>query len=211
MPKFLPVFPLKLVAYPAEQLNLHIFEPRYRELVQECVDEKKNFGIPSFIGERVAEMGTEMEILSVEKTYEDGRMDIRTRGVGIFKILEFLKEVPDKQYSAAIVNDFETNMDTDTKVASALFGYLRQFQDLVKVQKPRYEKPSEIKSYEVAHLVGMSVEQEYELLTYASEKERQQYIVAHLKKVIPVVMETERTKELAKLNGHFRNEIPPKF
>jgi Lon protease-like protein len=48
MQKFLPLFPLNLVAFPLEDLNLHIFEQRYRDLINECLDEGKTFGVPVF-------------------------------------------------------------------------------------------------------------------------------------------------------------------
>ena len=88
MPKFLPVFPLSLVAFPGERLNLHIFEPRYKQLIQDCQDEGKTFGIPAYIDDHLNEFGTEMELTSIEKVYEDGSMDIKTRGVQVFRVLE---------------------------------------------------------------------------------------------------------------------------
>lgn len=211
MPKFLPIFPLALVAYPGEHLNLHIFEPRYKELIGECLKEEKTFGIPSVVGEQIKDYGTEMELLSIDKVYPDGKMDVRTRGLRVFKVLELVKKIPEKKYSAAIVSEPDNIMDADVKVSSALFGYLKQVQDLLNVHKPKYEKPSEIVSFDIAHRIGMSVEKEYELLMYTSEIERQRYIIGHLRNIIPVLLETERTKSLAKLNGHFRSEIPPKF
>ena len=84
MSKFLPLFPLQLVVFPGEKLKLHIFEPRYKQLVGECRDEKMTFGLPAFFDGRVAEYGTEMRLLTIFKTYDDGRMDIMTEGVAAF-------------------------------------------------------------------------------------------------------------------------------
>src|SRR3954462_7223122 len=105
---FIPIFPLSLVAYPGEQLNLHIFEPHYIQLVNECFVTKKPFGIPVVIKEQVQDFGTLMEITQVVKEYEDGKMDIITRGITIFRVLEVIKEVPDKLYYGAIV-DYPAN------------------------------------------------------------------------------------------------------
>ena len=58
MTNFIPIFPLGVVVFPGEQLNLHIFEPRYRQLIQDCFGEKRSFGIPIVLKNNVSEMGT---------------------------------------------------------------------------------------------------------------------------------------------------------
>src|SRR5438067_144361 len=98
MTNFIPIFPLALVVYPGESLNLHIFEPRYRQLIKDCLDNKKPFGIPPVIKEDVHEYGTLLEIAEVSKTYDNGEMDIKTRGIKVFRILEVIRSVPDKLY-----------------------------------------------------------------------------------------------------------------
>ena len=104
MTNFIPIFPLAIVVYPGETLNLHIFEPRYKELVLECVAGKKSFGIPTVINGKVGETGTLVCVKEIVKTYENGEMDIVTCGTAVFRILEIIKLVPDKLYSGAIVN-----------------------------------------------------------------------------------------------------------
>src|SRR5690349_19282975 len=104
MTNFIPIFPLSIVVFPGEKLNLHIFEPRYKQLISDCVSSQKPFGIPTVLKENVAEMGTLVQIKEVSKVYEDGRMDIKTEGIAVFKILEVIKELPEKLYSGAIVN-----------------------------------------------------------------------------------------------------------
>ena len=88
--RLLPLFPLNLVAFPGEKLNLHIFEPRYRQLVRDCFTDDLTFGITPYLNESVQELGTEMRLLSVEKTHAGGEMDIRTQAVGIFPGAEIL-------------------------------------------------------------------------------------------------------------------------
>lgn len=67
MQKFIPIFPLNLVAYPGEKLNLHIFEPRYIQLINECNTEGKTFGIPVVNNKELLEYGTEMKLEKVQK------------------------------------------------------------------------------------------------------------------------------------------------
>ena len=103
MTNFIPIFPLGIVVYPGEQLNLHIFEPKYKQLIGDCYSTGKPFGIPAVIDNKMAEMGTLVQVKEITKTYEDGRMDIKTEGLEVFKLLELILELPDKLYSGAIV------------------------------------------------------------------------------------------------------------
>ncbi|MEI2740709.1 MAG: LON peptidase substrate-binding domain-containing protein [Chitinophagaceae bacterium] len=104
MTNFIPIFPLGIVVYPGENLNLHIFEPRYKQLIAECHTAKKPFGIPTVIQNKVQEFGSMVEITELSKVYDNGEMDIKTKGIKVFRILEVIQEIPDKLYSGAIVN-----------------------------------------------------------------------------------------------------------
>src|SRR5258707_13089673 len=104
MTNFIPIFPLGIVIYPGEMVNLHIFEPRYKQLVNECHAEGKPFGIPTVIENHLNEMGTLVKITEVVKVHDNGVMDIRTQGLRVFRVLELIKSVPDKLFSGAIVN-----------------------------------------------------------------------------------------------------------
>src|ERR1043166_7794809 len=104
MTNFIPIFPLGIVVYPREQLNLHIFEPRYKQLITECFEQKKPFGIPTVIENKLQDFGSLVYITEITATQENGEMDIKTRGEKVFRILEIIREIPDKLYSGAIVN-----------------------------------------------------------------------------------------------------------
>ena len=78
MTNFIPIFPLGIVVFPNESLNLHIFEPRYKQMIQECMEQKKMFGIPTVIAQKIGELGTLVRIKEISKTYENGEMDIKT-------------------------------------------------------------------------------------------------------------------------------------
>jgi Lon protease-like protein len=94
MTNFIPIFPLGVVVYPDEKLNLHIFEPRYKQLIVECFGQKKLFGIPAVIENKLKEYGALVEITELSKVYDNGEMDIKTKGVRTFRMLELLKEIP---------------------------------------------------------------------------------------------------------------------
>jgi Lon protease-like protein len=205
MTNFIPIFPLGIVVYPGENLNLHIFEPRYKQLVTECYAEKKSFGIPSVIEEQVQDYGTLVNITEMAKIEENGEMDIRTTGVKVFRILEIIKEVPDKLYSGAIVNYPDNHEEGNSEMMGVVIKSIRELHKMLKVTKDFKKRDTELSTYDVAHHLGLSLEEEYEFLALMDERQRQEYLKRHLKKVIPLVAEMELLKKKIKLNGHFKN------
>jgi hypothetical protein len=205
MTNFVPIFPLSIVVYPGEDLNLHIFEPRYEQLIAECIVEKKPFGIPAVIGNNMNELGTLVEITEVSKMYDNGEIDIKTNGKKIFRILEVIKEIPGKLYGGAIVN-YPKNVEFGNRLLmKKVIKSIRELHKLLKVSN-KFNKPEEdLWSYDVAHHAGLSLDEEYEILGLMNELQRQEYLKRHLARVVPVVAEMETLKEKIKLNGHFKN------
>lgn len=204
MTNFIPIFPLGIVVFPGEKLNLHIFEPRYKQLVTDCFAEAKPFGIPTVLDNAMNELGTLLEITEIVAIHADGKMDIRTNGLQIFKMLETVKALPDKLYSGAIVT-YPVNDERlkNTLMVKVLEG-IRELHKLLNVTKDFKKEDEFLTSYDVAHHVGLTIEQEYELLGLLREDHRLQYLKRQLNKVIPVVTGIENLKEKIQLNGHFR-------
>lgn len=205
MTNFIPIFPLGIVVYPGEELNLHIFEPRYKELITDCRDNKKLFGIPSVINNKVNEMGTLMELVEITKQYDNGEMDIKTKGQRVFRILEVIKSLPDKLYSGAIVNYPDNEEKGNRTLMRNVIKAIRQLHAILKVNKDFKKPDEELWSYDIAHHAGMSLEEEYELLQLLHELQREEYLKQHILKVLPVVSEMEVLKSRIQLNGHFKN------
>jgi Lon protease-like protein len=202
---FIPIFPLGIVVYPGEDLNLHIFEPRYKQLIAECQAAKKPFGIPTVIDNKMQDYGSLVEITELSKLHDNGEMDIKTKGIKVFRILEVIKEVPEKMYSGAIVNYPSTHEKGNTEVMRKLMNSIRDLHGMLKVNKDFKKKENDIRCYDVAHHIGLSLQEEYELLSLLDERQRQEYLKRHLAKVIPMVAGMELLKEKIKLNGHFKN------
>lgn len=204
MTNFIPIFPLGVVVFPGEQLNLHIFEPRYKQLIRECFDQKKPFGIPTVLGDQLKDFGTLVGVASIQHEYDDGKMDITTTGLSVFRMLEVVKQIPDKLYSGAIVNYPPNEEVILPDTASVIAQAIRELHRLLGVNKP-FTKPDEyLTSYDMAHHAGMNVEEEYEMLQLMRENQRLEFLRRHLSKVLPVVKDMEKLKEKIKLNGHFR-------
>jgi uncharacterized protein len=205
MTNFIPIFPLGIVVYPGESLNMHIFEPRYKQLITECQTTGKLFGIPSVINNRLQEYGTLISVQEITTVHPNGEMDIKTRGEKVFRILEVIKEIPEKLYSGAIVS-YPDNYDRgNPEIMRRMMNSIRELHRMMNVQKDFKKTDTELSSYDIAHHIGLSLEEEYELLHLMDERQRQEYLKRHLTKVIPMVAEMEKLKEKIKLNGHFRN------
>jgi len=205
MTNFIPIFPLSIVVYPGEDLNLHIFEQKYKQLIKECFRQKKPFGMPVVIDNKVTELGTLVNILEISKMYDSGEMDIKTRGQKVFRVLEIINEVPDKLYSGAIVSYLANSTHGKTLLMSKVVAAIKELHKLLNVTKPFRKNEELLTSYDVAHHAGLTLEQEYEFLSLTNELQRQEYLKRHLAKVLPVVAEMELLKEKIKLNGHFKN------
>jgi Lon protease-like protein len=206
MTNFIPIFPLNIIVYPGEAVNLHVFEPRYKQLITECISEKKVFGIPVVLNKKIEDYGTSIQVTELVKEYDNGEMDVRTKGTDVFRVLEVINPVPDKLYSGAIVNYPQNVMEQgDTGTARLILDEVRRLYTLLEVQEKFPVHKTSMISYEIAHFIGLSKEQEFELLNIFTEIQRLEYIRRHLSKLIPVIKELEQVKARVQMTGHFRN------
>jgi Lon protease-like protein len=155
--------------------------------------------------------GTELKLIEISHTYPDGKMDIKTEGLKIFKVLQFEKSYENKLYPAGKIEYID---DDPTGEALKNYDILEKLKELFLIMKITKEVPKlddNFTSYQIAHLVGFSLQQEYHLLSIASELERLDFIHDHLVNLIPVVKQMENLRRRAEMNGHFKNIIPPEF
>jgi len=204
MTNFIPIFPLNIVVFPGEKLNMHIFEARYKQLINDCVEQKKAFGIVSATNGKLREFGTLINVEEISKRYDDGKLDIKTKATKVFFVLEIIKELPDKFYGGAIVN-YPNNLEhINAKLMSKILKDVRHLHKLLNVTKDFKKTDETLCSYDIAHHVGLSVNEEYEMLELLHENQRLEYIRRHIAKTIEVVTGVENLKDKIKLNGHFR-------
>ena len=205
MTNFIPIFPLELVLFPGENLNLHIFEPRYKQLINECIEEKKPFGLCPVIDGKITEMGTLVRVTELSETYDDGQMDIKTVGIMPFKILEVIKELPEKLYQGAIVSYPNFTKTGNSFLLSKVLNKLRKVHAHLMVKKDFGKPDLELSSFDIAHHAGLSIQDEYRLLELEQEIHRQEFLNRQLDKFLEVIKEMDTLKEKIKLNGHFKN------
>lgn len=206
---YLPLFPLQSVFFPGESVPLHIFEERYKQLIHDCRSEAVTFGIPVYINDRIA-YGTEVQLVEVVTTYDGGEMDVLCVARQVFKVLSFDNEMEGKMYAGGQVEFLDNINDGDIKAKKEV---LRKLEELYKLMAVPFTHvaPEKFNSYMLAHKMGLSFEQEHQLLQIARESERLKFIKSHLYGTVQVLKEVNRTKELIELNGHFKNFDPLDF
>lgn len=178
--QFLPLFPLDLVAFPGEQVPLHIFEPRYRQLISECDELGIHFGIVTLISGGASQIGTEMALERVLRTDTSGNMDVTTRGLRAFHLESFQHDVQGKLYSGGQVTFRRNDADVNEEVQTALVELYNRTRRRAGFRQGVVVPYPQNLSFVIGHDVGLSRSQELRMLAMTSEHERQVYLFQHL-------------------------------
>ena len=186
MSSLLPIFPLDLVLLPGVPLPLHIFEPRYKEMIAECLEQKKPFGIVRASEEGVADIGCTAEIVSVTKKYDDGRMDILTRGVERFEVLEVNEE---RAFLPAEISVLEDDDDEPARPAAPMVEQaVRLHAEIAKIggrRTLRTRRGAHNLSFLLAGSLPLDLDFKQNLLATLSETKRLEAVVGYLEAVLP--------------------------
>jgi Lon protease-like protein len=197
----LPLFPLDLVLFPASPLPLHIFEPRYREMISECLERKKLFGVVRAKEEGIAETGCTAEIISVLKKYDDGRMDIVTQGRERFEVVQISQERAFLQAEVIYLPD-EAGGATSQEQAQALALHA----EVMRLAGSRPADSAEIQEQQLSfHLAGslpLDLDFKQTLLEMRSETERVRAVIDFLGALLPNLRRTVHVRQKAGGNGH---------
>jgi Lon protease-like protein len=196
----LPLFPLDLVLFPGVPLPLHIFEPRYKEMVAECIHNKTPFGMVRAKKDTLAEIGCSAAILSIVKKYPDGRMDIITEGRQRFEILQVNQERPFLQGEVGFFED-EPSLVNKSDQATVVQLHEQLFQ--VLGQPPETDSPDNLLlSFRLTHELPVDLDFKQAMLEMKSESERISTLIEYYRATIPKVEKTLRVRDLASGNGH---------
>jgi ATP-dependent Lon protease len=206
------IFPLQLIAFPGEQLNLHVFEQRYRDLFNDLKANKSmTFGIPPVIKNEIHLLGTQLKLVEIVKQYPSGEMDVITEGIGIFSINKIFNPFWDKSYAGAnielLIDDEEFNLIKFEELQNLYEEFqamLTQRKEIISINPNRY-------SFQIAHYAGLNEEQKLALLATPSEEERQEIMINHFKLIMPSMRSIQETQTRIVANGHFKNLQSFKF
>ncbi len=197
----LPLFPLDVVLLPGAPLPLHIFEPRYKEMISECLEQKRPFGVVRAKEEGVAEIGCTAEIITVTKKYPDGRMDIVTQGHERFEIMNVNQERSFLQAEVLYLQD-----EPGSAAAEEIAQAVKLHGEIMTLAGAAPQKSSEIERSQVSfHLVGalpLDLDFKQTLLGMKSEAERVQAVVSYFEAILPNLRRAVHVRQKAGGNGH---------
>jgi Lon protease-like protein len=198
----LPLFPLEVVLFPGTALPLHIFEPRYKEMIGECLSTKALFGVVRGLEQGLAEIGCTAEIAEVTKRYADGRLDIVTQGQNRFEVLQIDRERAFLRGEILMLPDEPGQAEQEEKERA-----IKAHKEILSLAGAGGEvisaDPSTL-SFQLAGSLPLDLDFKQKLLSTLSERERMHQLAAYLETILPALRRAARAKEKAGGNGHVR-------
>ena len=192
------LFPLGIVLLPSERVPLHIFEDRYRELMGECIELDREFGLLYADEGGIREVGTRARVAAILEQFDDGRMNIVVEGVRRFAVDRLTKGRSFLTADVADVEDEESETVDETR-RDAL-GAFRSLAALVGAE-PELDESSPTLSFELAAQVELATDDKQLLLESRSEQERLERVVELLDDARKLLIATRELGEAAKQNG----------
>ena len=197
-----PLFPLGLVALPGELIPLHIFEERFKTMMNECLREESEFGIVWLSDDGLREIGCACEIDRVLERMEDGRMNLVARGTRPFRVLERQGHLP---YPAGVI-EFVQDRE-DTPAPELVQNAHEAYAELVKLatdRDPDAEELAGMSAYAMAATVDFGLAAKQGLLDLRSESARLRLVTRLFRAAIKRLQFVERAQERARSNGKVR-------
>ncbi len=195
----LPLFPLDVVLFPGTPLPLHIFEPRYKEMVGECLANNAPFGIVRAQDQGLAEIGCTAEIISVTKEYPDGRLDIVTEGRNRFEVLHLNQERTFLRGEILLIADEPSGpSDEETARAVQLHG---EILTLAGAVQDLSAADNSVLSFYLAGSLPLDLNFKQKLLELRSERIRITTLIEYLNTILPKIQRASRARSSAGGNG----------
>ncbi len=202
MSDLLPLFPLEVVLFPGAPLPLHIFEPRYKEMIGECLASHSLFGVVRARKQGVADIGCSAEIVQLVTTYDDGRMDILTEGRRRFQVVELNEE---RSFLRAQVAWFDDQGgDAGSEPRRRLLDLHAQLLALTGAQAQPADPAQPLLSFELAAVLPLDLDFKQTLLGLRSEQERVTRMIEYYQAILPRMQRAMRARQKAGGNGHSR-------
>jgi Lon protease-like protein len=199
----IPLFPLDVVLFPGTPLPLHIFEPRYKEMIGECLAQNRTFGVIRAGEEGLAEVGCTAEIVTVVKEYPDGRLDLVTEGRKRFELVRINQERSFLRAEVVMIDD-EPGTPRQEDTARAL----QLHSELLAIAGARQDISAaadlSLLSFYLAGSLPLDLDFKQKLISLRSEPERLSLLINYLETIIPNLHRAARAREKAGGNGHVR-------
>ncbi|MFZ0814315.1 MAG: LON peptidase substrate-binding domain-containing protein [Candidatus Sulfotelmatobacter sp.] len=200
MDALLPLFPLDVVLFPGTALPLHIFEPRYKEMIGECRAQHRRFGVVRALDQGLAEVGCTAEIITVVKEYPDGRLDLVSEGRKRFELLRINQERFFLQAEVLMIDD-----DPGTSPQGEISRAIELHSELAAIAGTTQDISAADRLSLSFHLAGslpLDLDFKQKLLSLRSEPERLSLFISYLETIIPNIRRAAKARETAGGNGH---------
>jgi len=196
-----PLFPLGLVLLPGEVIPLHIFEERYKQMIGECLDEERDFGVLWLADDALKDVGCAARITQVLERFDDGRLNILVEGTTPFRLE---RRIGDMAYPAGDIELLEDTQDADEE---ALERTRKTYGDLVEEvtdSRPEPETLAGLGAYGMAATVDINPAAKQVLLELRSEPARLEQLEALFTEALKRIRTAARVAEQASGNGHLK-------
>jgi len=198
--KLLALFPLDVVLFPDAPLPLHIFEPRYKEMIRDLLESRESFGVVRTSGSGIEQVGCTAEIVAVAKQYEDGRMDIVTEGRQRFEIVQVDMG---KTYLRAevlyIVDEPDHPLSEDI---ARLLEMQKEMLELLGANAEVPDADDRQLTLTIAAAMPFDLEMKQKLLASRSEPQRMKALIEYYEKILPSLRRAVKARHKAGGNGH---------
>ena len=197
----LPLFPLELVLFPGTALPLHIFEPRYKEMIGECLERDSVFGIVRAVEDGIAQIGCSAEVVTVVKRYDDGRLDIVTRGLQRFEALEILQE---RSFLQAKVKFLAEQNEAAIEAKRKAFDLHQKLLLMAASGQsvPALDPPDELLSFYLISQLPVDLDFKQTILTMPLESQRLATLIEYYEAILPELGKRVQAKKKSGSNGH---------
>ncbi|MGB8582029.1 MAG: LON peptidase substrate-binding domain-containing protein [Candidatus Sulfotelmatobacter sp.] len=200
MHSLIPLFPLDVVLLPNAPLPLHIFEPRYKEMIAECLAQNRIFGVVRALEQGLAEVGCTAEIVTVVKEYPDGRLDLVAEGRNRFEIVAVNQDRTFLQGEVLMIEDEpgappQEDATRAAQLHSELLAIAGAKQDLSAADPA-------LLSFYLAGSLPLDLDFKQKLLSLRSEADRLSILITYLETLIPNLQRAARARQKAGGNGH---------
>jgi len=198
----LPLFPLDVVLFPGTPLPLHIFEPRYKEMIAECRALDRGFGVVRAVEQGLADVGCTAEIISVVKEYDDGRLDIVTEGRRRFEVLQVNQE---RSFLRAEVLMFDDEPSVVAKPETERIVQLHsEILALAGATQDISATDQSMLSFHLAGSLPLDLDFKQKLLALRTESQRITSLAAYFETLLPNLRRSVSARQKAGGNGHVR-------
>lgn len=198
----IPLFPLGIVVVPGEDVPLHIFEPRYREMVADCRANGEPFGIVNTQDGKLHTIGCTVTICQIIHAHDNGELDILTQGQERFIIRDVLR---DKSYFQAWIDYLhdESDEDVEERLRHRVLGYFQRLGKVLDLAVPDPTHREAQLSFVLAGMMDLERPLKLQLLNMTRESDRLELLGDYLQTVVPQMEQAKEFRRRVKSNGHF--------